>query len=66
MQVDRAQRAHNCQHNAAHRIQSGDKRLKVPKERSHEHYCVACAKSFIANGIARLEDLRREIEDQGT
>lgn len=55
--VDEAKRAHNCQHNARHRINRGDKRLKIPKGRSSEHYCVSCAIKFIDGDIKKLKML---------
>ena len=61
LRVDRAQRAHNCQHSSRHRIQKGEPRLKVPKERSYEHYCASCAAKFIAAGISDLEGLLAEL-----
>lgn len=60
--VDEAKKAHNCQHNARHRINRGDKRLKIPKGRSSEHYCVSCAIRFIEADIARLKVLTANLE----
>ena len=60
-EVDVAQRAHDCQGNARHLIKRGDKRLKVRKGRSWDHYCIECAKRIIHGDIARLEALSREI-----
>ena len=59
--VDVAQRSHNCQHVPSHRIQQGDKRLKVTIDRTSEHYCAACALDSIDAGIRRLQELRREL-----
>ena len=63
VQVDEAQRAHNCQHNAAHRIERGDKRLKVWKDRSSEHYCVDCALKIIEKDIEQLQDLALQLQN---
>ena len=60
-EVDVAKRAHNCQGNAQHRIKRGDKRLKVRKGRSWDHYCIKCAKTIIARNVAQLEELSREL-----
>ena len=60
-EVDIAQRAHNCQGNARHRIQCGDARLKVGRGRSWDHYCIKCAKAIIYGDIAKLEALSQEI-----
>jgi hypothetical protein len=61
VEVDEALKAHNCQHNQNHRIERGDKRLKVWKQRSPEHYCVSCALDIIARDIAELQDLDRRL-----
>lgn len=57
VEVDVAQRAHNCQSNANHRIRRGDTRLKVRKGRSWDHYCTACATKMISNGQRALSKL---------
>jgi hypothetical protein len=62
IEVDEARRSHNCQHNAAHRLTPGEKRLKVWKDRSPEHYCVDCALSIINRDIAKLQQLARLLE----
>ncbi|MFZ4439380.1 MAG: hypothetical protein ACOYOS_13195 [Syntrophales bacterium] len=60
-EIDEAKRAHNCQHNAAHRLECGDKRLKVWDGRSTENYCVTCALSIIARDIAKLQELAERL-----
>lgn len=57
LRVDQALHAHNCQHVASHRIEKGNRRLKVPKGRSFEHFCVACALETLRMDIGRLERL---------
>lgn len=57
IQIDTAGCAHNCQHNRKHRIIKGEKRLKVTKDRTHEHFCVKCAKEIIARDIQKLKEL---------
>jgi hypothetical protein len=59
--VDEAQRAHNCQHNAGHRLEHGDKRLRVRVERTHEHFCTTCALSIIERDIVKLQALRDQL-----
>jgi hypothetical protein len=59
--IDNALKSHNCQHNKAHRIQQGDKRLKVAVERSVEHFCVTCALESIAGDIEELQRLADEL-----
>lgn len=61
VEVDEAKRAHNCQANRRHRLRKGDKRLKVQRNRSWEHYCVACGERIIGRGIDRLERVNREL-----
>jgi hypothetical protein len=64
VEVDRARRAHNCQHNAAHRIQCGEHRLKVKNDRSPEHYCVACALKIIERDINKLQMLADQLRSE--
>lgn len=66
VEVDAAQKAHNCQHNQNHRLQRGDKRLKVWKDRSPEHFCVKCGLEMIGRDIAKLTDLAAELEATST
>lgn len=61
VEIDQAQRAHNCQHNATHRIQAGEKRLKVWDGRSAEHYCTACALAIVARDSTRLQELHEQL-----
>lgn len=61
LSVDVAQRSHNCQHVPSHRIQQGEKRLKVTKDRTNEHYCVLCAVESIDASIRKLQELKREL-----
>jgi len=59
--VEVVKHAHNCQHNAKHRLQSGEKRLKVWSDRSPDNYCVVCALEIIARDIARLQELSKQL-----
>ena len=52
--VDVAKKRHACQHNRAHRIRMGDRRLKVTTDRTDEHYCTACGHRFIKEALAQL------------
>ena len=61
-EVDVAQRAHNCQGNNRHRLEGGDKRLKVRNRRSWDHYCLNCAKTIVRRNIEALEALARELD----
>lgn len=62
LSADRALRGHNCQHSTKHPIAKGELRLKVSTGRSPEYYCVACAQTFIARAIERLQKLSAELE----
>lgn len=55
VEIDQAGKAHNCQANARHRIEKGEKRLKVRNGRSWDHYCLECAKTIVARDIAALQ-----------
>jgi len=61
MEVDQAIRSHDCQHNAKHRLQPGDKRLKVTKDRTDEHFCVACALEMIDLASSKLQSIAAEL-----
>ena len=61
-EVDVAQRAHNCQGNIRHRLERGDKRLKVRNGRSWDHYCLECARTIVRRDIGALEALARELD----
>ena len=61
MQVDEAKIAHNCQSNSKHRLNRGDKRLKVSNGRGDDHYCVECAVDFINRDIAKLQSVLKEL-----
>jgi len=62
VEVDEVKRAHNCQHNARHRLERGDKRLKVWKQRSLENYCAACAIRIISRDMAKLQELQEQLQ----
>ena len=61
-EIDRAQRAHNCQASAKHRLGQGDRRLKVYEDRSHVHYCAECAIKIIQADIAKLLELAQQLQ----
>lgn len=60
-EVDYVLKAHNCQSSQKHRLLRGEKRLKVWKDRSADHYCVACALAIIERDIAFLQKLAEEL-----
>ena len=62
VEVDVAKKAHNCQANARHRIERGDKRLNVRNGRSWDRYCLECARNIVQRDIAALEALSRALD----
>jgi hypothetical protein len=60
-EVDRVLKSHSCRANSRHRLQQGERRLKVHVDRSHVHYCATCALQIIAQDIAKLQALALEI-----
>lgn len=61
-QVDKAKRAHKCKNNVRHRIERGDKRLKVLSGRNQSHYCERCANIMLKRGHEALEALARDLQ----
>lgn len=62
VEVDTVKRAHNCQHNSSHRLTSGEKRLKLWKQRSSEYYCTKCALEIIERDIAKLKQIAIQLD----
>lgn len=58
-----AERRHTCRHNEGHVILKGDKRLTVTEDRSKQHYCLTCARSFIARDLGRLGEIQSALAD---
>lgn len=55
VRVDCAKASHNCQRSKHHRVSKGDRRLKVRKERTHDHYCTECGIVMLEKDIERLK-----------
>ena len=65
--VDVALKAHNCHGNSRHRIQRGDKRLKVRNEwGGWTHYCSECARTIFRRDMDALEALDSEFTGKKT
>jgi hypothetical protein len=64
MEWTHAGRAHDCRFNKKHRLQKGQRRLTVRAEGDEHHYCVACAKPFLAADIKRLQVLLEQADRQ--
>lgn len=63
-EVDQAQKAHNCQANGKHRLERGDRRLKVYVDRSHDHYCQECALKIIEQDIVKLQTIAQQLKGE--
>jgi hypothetical protein len=61
VQFDKAGSSHNCRASRAHRIEMGERRLKVKVGRSHQHYCLECARKILAADVAKLGALVAEL-----
>lgn len=62
VEIDQAKKSHNCQANAAHRIEAGATRLNVRNGRSWDRYCVSCAQAIIERDLARLQELLQRFQ----
>lgn len=61
MELSVAGRAHGCRHNKNHRVEKGEPRLSIKVDRSHHHYCLACARKFMAASLHRLNELNDSV-----
>ena len=57
--IEKAKRAHNCQHNSKHRILAGDMRVKLKVGRTAEYFCANCALYTLKRDIAMLEEIKQ-------
>jgi hypothetical protein len=64
VEVDHALKAHNCQANRQHRLERGDRRLKVRNGRGWDHYCVPCATNILMRDMGRLRALLTQFAPQ--
>jgi uncharacterized paraquat-inducible protein A len=55
VEIDVAKRAHNCQGNANHRLEKGDRRLAVKKERGWDYYCMNCGAKILKRDADKIE-----------
>ena len=60
-EVDTVLRAHNCQGNKQHRLNGGEKRLKVKNRRGWDYYCLECARAIVRRDIDKLQALQKEL-----
>lgn len=62
MEITAAGRAHDCRYNKNHHFEKGDRRLTVRSDGEEHHYCLACAKVFLARDVERLRAFLAEVE----
>ena len=62
MEITVAGRAHNCRQSKRHRIEKGMRRLTVKSDGDQHHYCLPCARGFLAKDLERLQTLSAEID----
>jgi hypothetical protein len=62
MSITTAGRGHNCRYNKKHRIEKDDRRLTIKVGRDERNYCLACAKVFMADSLARLQAMSAEVD----
>ena len=60
--IDTAKLSHFCKHNKKHKINKGDKRLKLKEGRASQHFCIECAKESLTRDINELNTLLTELE----
>jgi hypothetical protein len=63
MEWTQAGRAHDCRNSKDHRIEKGQRRLTIKSDGDEHHYCVACAKTFLASDIKRLQSLLAQADE---
>jgi hypothetical protein len=59
--VNKAVKSHNCKRDKEHRVQAGEKRLRVKEGRSTAHYCPECGTASILADITKLQNLQKEL-----
>ncbi len=62
MEWTQAGRAHDCRSNKNHQLEKSHRRLTIKSDGDEHHYCVACAKTFLAADIKRLQTLLEQAD----
>jgi len=62
MEITTAGRAHDGHCRKSHRLEKGMRRLTIKRGGEEHHYCLVCARVFLAEGVARLQGLLAEID----
>jgi len=57
MEFTMASGPHECGNNREHRLERGMARLTVREDKAEHHYCLECARSFLAQGVEQLQVL---------
>jgi hypothetical protein len=65
IEITQAKRKHFCKHNQKHIVKAGDKQLTLKVSRSHENFCVECAKVSLRYDIVKLQSILHELEAEG-
>jgi hypothetical protein len=55
VEIGTVKKAHNCQGNAAHRLQQGQRRLEVKNERSWDYYCLDCGMRILERDAEKIK-----------
>jgi hypothetical protein len=66
LEIDVAQKAHNCQHSKKHRIEKGNRRLKVSDGYAVSHYCIECAIKFLKLDAQTIDALLCSMQSHGS
>jgi hypothetical protein len=61
MAITQAGRAHDCRFNPDHRISKGTNRLTIKDDGDEHHYCLECARAFLARDLIRLQDFNDKV-----
>jgi hypothetical protein len=63
--IDTAKSSHSCKHNKKHKINKGDKRLKLKKNRAFQHFFFFFSKESLKKDISELNAFLIELEKVG-
>lgn len=62
MELTTAGKSHSCRYNKTHRIAMGQSRLTIKVDRSHQHYCLACAGLFLEASAKKLKAISDDVK----
>ncbi|WP_187970333.1 hypothetical protein [Aquibium microcysteis] len=55
VEIGIVKKGHNCQGNATHRLQKGDRRMEVKNERSWDYYCLDCGVRILQRDAEKIK-----------